>query len=386
MKYIVFILSLLIADPAMAQVSVPNMPDASPLQNSDFFYIARGTTDFHVTYSELLSGITVSPCGSNGQVQYNNSGNCGGYTNTQLTALINNFSSSLSGAVPSSGGGTANFLRADGTWAAPSGSGTVTTSGSPSSGNLAKFSGASVVTNGDLSGDITTSGTLATTVAKITGTAVTSTTGTTNVVFDHSPTLVTPNIGAATLGGTLTASAQNIVTDTTTGTKIGTATNQKLGFYNASPIVQPTGDALTALSNLGLVATPTLSTADLPTNQPIRGISFTIDGGGSTITTGVKGFVTIPFACTITDMWMLGDQTGSIVVDVWKKAFTTTLPAVGNTITSSDVPTISSAITVHDSTLTGWTTSVSAGDMMGFNVNSVTTMQRVTITLGCKAT
>ena len=38
--------------------------------------------------------------------------------------------------------------------------------------------------------------------------------------------------------------AKNIVLDTTTGTKIGTATNQKLGFYNATPVVQPL--ALTA--------------------------------------------------------------------------------------------------------------------------------------------
>lgn len=46
-----------------------------------------------------------------------------------------------------------------------SGSGTVTTTGTPASGNLAKFSGSTSITNGDLSGDITTSGTLATTIA-----------------------------------------------------------------------------------------------------------------------------------------------------------------------------------------------------------------------------
>jgi hypothetical protein len=40
-------------------------------------------------------------------------------TQTQLTTLINSFTSSLSGAAPASGGGTTNFLRADGTWAAP---------------------------------------------------------------------------------------------------------------------------------------------------------------------------------------------------------------------------------------------------------------------------
>src|SRR5215475_545207 len=45
------------------------------------------------------------------------------------------------------------------------GGGTVTTTGSPANGNLTKFSGATSITNGDLSGDVTTSGTLATTIA-----------------------------------------------------------------------------------------------------------------------------------------------------------------------------------------------------------------------------
>ena len=35
-------------------------------------------------------------------------------------------------------------------------------------------------------------------------------------------------------------SAANIQTDVTTGMKIGTATTQKLGFFNATPIVQGT--------------------------------------------------------------------------------------------------------------------------------------------------
>lgn len=43
------------------------------------------------------------------------------------------------------------------------GSGTVTTTGSPANGNLAAFSGATSITNGDLSGDCTTNGALATT-------------------------------------------------------------------------------------------------------------------------------------------------------------------------------------------------------------------------------
>jgi hypothetical protein len=40
-------------------------------------------------------------------------------TGTQATSLLNVFTSSLQGLAPASGGGTSNFLRADGTWAAP---------------------------------------------------------------------------------------------------------------------------------------------------------------------------------------------------------------------------------------------------------------------------
>jgi hypothetical protein len=53
--------------------------------------------------------------------------------------------------------------------------------------------------------------------------------------------------GASTFTGLLTANGgitlgdgQNIAFNTTTGTKIGTATTQKIGFWNATPIVQPT--------------------------------------------------------------------------------------------------------------------------------------------------
>lgn len=56
----------------------------------------------------------------------NNTGSTGDpldLTATQLTAELNVFTSSLNGLAPASGGGTTNFLRADGTWAAPPGGG-----------------------------------------------------------------------------------------------------------------------------------------------------------------------------------------------------------------------------------------------------------------------
>jgi len=66
-----------------------------------------------------VGGGSTSPGGTSGQVQFNNNGFFGGLTNAQLTAQINIVTPALSGAVPASGGGTVNFLRADGVWVVP---------------------------------------------------------------------------------------------------------------------------------------------------------------------------------------------------------------------------------------------------------------------------
>lgn len=56
-------------------------------------------------------------------------GNVEDLSGTQVTTLIDLFTSTVKGVVPASGGGTTNFLRADGTWAAPpSGGGYTVTS------------------------------------------------------------------------------------------------------------------------------------------------------------------------------------------------------------------------------------------------------------------
>lgn len=61
-------------------------------------------------------------------------------------------------------------------------------------------------------------------------------------------------------GATITlADAQNIVIGTGTGTKIGTSTSQKIAFFNSTPIVKPSGDLVTALQNLGLIASITIA-------------------------------------------------------------------------------------------------------------------------------
>lgn len=74
-------------------------------------------------------------------------GNVETLTGTQATTLLDTFTSTLKGLVPASGGGTTNFLRADGTWAAPSGSGV---SGSGTANTMTKWLNASTLTDSSI--------------------------------------------------------------------------------------------------------------------------------------------------------------------------------------------------------------------------------------------
>jgi hypothetical protein len=124
-----------------------------------------------------------------------------------------------------------------------------------------------------------------------------------------------------------------------------------------------------AVTNLGL------------DNTKIDTAVFIIDGGGSAITTGIKGDIQFQYAGTINSVTLLADQSGSIVVDIWKDSYANHPPTVADTITASAKPTISTATKSTDTTLTGWTTSISAGDILRFNVDSITTCTRVSLIL-----
>jgi hypothetical protein len=70
-------------------------------------------------------------------------GNVEDLTGTQVTTLLDNFTSALKGLAPASGGGTTNFLRADGTWAAPAGGGGI--SGSGTTNTIPIFTGSTTL-------------------------------------------------------------------------------------------------------------------------------------------------------------------------------------------------------------------------------------------------
>lgn len=115
-------------------------------------------------------------------------------------------------------------------------------------------------------------------------------------------------------------------------------------------------------------------------------LEFIIDGGGAVITTGQKGHLEIPADGAIEGWTILADQSGSIVVDVWKDTYANFPPTVADTIAGTEKPTLSSVQKNQDLTLTTWTTTVTRGDIIAFNVDSATTVERVTVSIRVRKT
>lgn len=138
------------------------------------------------------------------------------------------------------------------------GVGTVTTTGSPASGNLTKFSGAASVTNADLSGDVTTSGTLATTVVKVDGVAYAASPST-----DTVPVITASNTATYTsMPNCLDSAGQHI--NYTTSTHLwscGTSSSASGTVTSVATTAPITGGTI---STTGTIACATCVTASSP--------------------------------------------------------------------------------------------------------------------------
>lgn len=114
----------------------------------------------------------------------------------------------------------------------------------------------------------------------------------------------------------------------------------------------------------------------------VGSFELTIDGGGAAITVGPKFDFEVPFNCTLTGWTLLADQTGSIVIDIWKDTFANFPPTVADTIISGAKPTLSSTNKAQDLAISDWTgEALAASDILRFNVDSATTIQRVTLSM-----
>jgi hypothetical protein len=103
--------------------------------------------------------------------------------------------------------------------------------------------------------------------------------------------------------------------------------------------------------------------------------------GLAAIVAGTQIDIIMPAAMNVKSHTMVANESGSIVLDIWKCSYTqfdnSTHPVVGDSITASAKPTISSAHKAQDTTLTGWAKGVVLYDVWRINVDSCTSIKRL---------
>lgn len=134
------------------------------------------------------------------------------------------------------------------------------------------------------------------------------------------------------------------------------------GIANAAPSIfwRKEDGSLTNLTNGGTGS-----------GSSTQSFGVTINGSGGVPTTGSMGYIVIPYDCTITKWYIVGDTTGSAIIDLKRSG--TSIVGAGNK------PTLSGAQR-NNSTPSSWTsTSITAYDEIEFNLDSASTLTRINL-------
>ena len=160
--------------------------------------------------------------------------------------------------------------------------------------------------------------------------------------------------------------------------------DQQIIVVKNNLVLEPIEDYNVSGSNIQFTVAPTSSddvfiialqyTADLT-----RTVNFIVDSGSADMNTGVKGSVTIDVTGTIEHAQILADQAGDISVEIKKSNFSS-FPTF-NTITNSGYVSLSSARAIRDDALNNWDKTITAGDILQFEVVSVSNIRRFLISL-----
>ena len=106
-----------------------------------------------------------------------------------------------------------------------------------------------------------------------------------------------------------------------------------------------------------------------------------VDNTPNVYTTGLKTSVIMPYDGSIVSWTIIGDQSGTTVVDLWKTNYAGYPSDVSTSVTGGNYIKLTNQTKNTDSALTGWTKNFSNGDIYQFNVNSVTSLNKILINI-----
>lgn len=147
--------------------------------------------------------------------------------------------------------------------------------------------------------------------------------------------------------------------------------------YTVNQSVSYGGTSYVAITNVtaGIIPGVTAGWEDfwqvLVERNPNSGFVVSILGNAYPIDTGVKAAIPVPFDCEIVEVTLLADEPGDVVADLWVTDYGSYPPGPGDSITSATPPTLTGAFKTTDTALTGWTTTLNAGDVIFVYVDTV---------------
>ena len=160
---------------------------------------------------------------------------------------------------------------------------------------------------------------------------------------------------------------------------------EKVATEGLGHTIQDEGVSLTGRQNLDFIGAGVTCTDDAGNNVTdcvIPGETLNLEASFApatgTIQAGTQVIVRVPSNATIVRAYISCMQTGSIVVDVWRDAIANSPVTDADSITAAAPITVSAAAFVEDTTLAGWTTALTAGDVLVFNVDSAATVTNCT--------
>ena len=163
--------------------------------------------------------------------------------------------------------------------------------------------------------------------------------------------------------------------------------DQQLIVVKNNLVMEPIEDYTTSTDNIIFTVAPSpgddvfiialATTADLT-----RTINYVVDSGSVTMLSGNKGSVTLDVSGVLESLTILSDQQGDLILDI-KKSDYSSFPTF-TSIVGGVYPQLSNERKVRDDNLTGWSTTIVAGDILTFDVVSVNNINRFLISLKLK--
>lgn len=184
------------------------------------------------------------------------------------------------------------------------------------------------------------------------------------------------NYQALTAGTGITLTPDSGAHTLTVAASSGLTTKGDLLTFSTVKVRLPVG------SDGQVLTADSAQTEGIGWRDDVRSPGFIIDGGGAVPTTGSKKFIQVPVNCTITGWTILADQSGSCQITI-KKSTYAGFPATSSIVASAP-PSVTTAQKNTSTALTGWTTTLTAGDILECNLDSVASFTWIMIVLQVK--